>query len=423
MPRSAQCRSSRTSSEPRSRRARRAPRRRRRTAGGARRRRRPRRAAARRRRRPGAAPRRTARTGASGSSEQRPSRTGAPPRERLARELVREPGLADAGLAGDQHEPPGRGASARRPRTRAAARARRARPTNGVSWSRAQGRRRRHGGHGAGVRRSSSSSARVSRDGAIAERRRAGARRSARPRRAPRRGRRHAASRSMRRRLASSRERVERDLLAREPDRLGGIGGGARRAARAPRASRSACASRAACAQSSSKPSRMGARHAASAARGIAGAERPLELARVDGEPVAVQRDGVARGDDVAGGRPERAPQLGQRGAQARARRLVEHVRPEARRERPARRAGPDAAPGRRAGSARAARRGGASSSPPASSRRPPPSRTRNTRPLCGSRGARASRAVATGPRACRSRDVHARRTVAERAAATIAEP
>ena len=63
---------------------------------------------------------------------------------------------------------------------------------------------------------------------------------------------------------------------------------------------------------------------------GVAGVERRVERARVDR---ALERDRLAAGDELVGRGPERAPQLGQRGAQAGAGRLVEHVGPEARGE------------------------------------------------------------------------------------------
>jgi len=65
----------------------------------------------------------------------------------------------------------------------------------------------------------------------------------------------------------------------------------------------------------------------------IAVRKRRLERARVDEQALAVERDPLAGRDDVCGGRPERPAQLGQRCAQARARRLVEHVGPEPRGE------------------------------------------------------------------------------------------
>ena len=63
---------------------------------------------------------------------------------------------------------------------------------------------------------------------------------------------------------------------------------------------------------------------------GVVARERGVERPRVDPEPV-VEDDRLAGGDHVGGGRPERPAQLGQRGPQARAGRLVEHVGPEAR--------------------------------------------------------------------------------------------
>ena len=63
---------------------------------------------------------------------------------------------------------------------------------------------------------------------------------------------------------------------------------------------------------------------------GVVARERGVERARVDPEPV-VEDDRLAGGDHVAGGRAERPAQLGERGPQARAGGLVEHVGPEAR--------------------------------------------------------------------------------------------
>jgi len=64
----------------------------------------------------------------------------------------------------------------------------------------------------------------------------------------------------------------------------------------------------------------------------IALGECPLELADVDSEVRTFQGDRVSRCHHVAGSRPERLAQLGQGDPQARARRLVKHVRPEPRR-------------------------------------------------------------------------------------------
>ena len=58
-----------------------------------------------------------------------------------------------------------------------------------------------------------------------------------------------------------------------------------------------------------------------------AGLEQGGGLAQVD--PGAVERDGLARRDEADGLGPERPPQLAQRGPQAGASALVEHVRPE----------------------------------------------------------------------------------------------
>ncbi len=66
--------------------------------------------------------------------------------------------------------------------------------------------------------------------------------------------------------------------------------------------------------------------------RRIALGECLLELADIDSEVRTFQRDRVPRCHHVAGSRPERLAQLRQRDPQARARRLVKHVRPEPRR-------------------------------------------------------------------------------------------
>ena len=207
------------------------------------------------------------------------------------------------------------------------------RPTNAVSCAR----RSAGGGGAAGAApglRSDSSSARVSRDGAIASVARSrSAKRFARgERRGTVAGLREALDQAAVRLLA---ERVQGDLLTREPHRLGGV-------RRGP------------CLQLERLREPFGVglarrvrpllvepvedRHAAGGERPgrIAGGERPLEPAHVDREPVAVERHRVARGHEVRAGGPERAPQLAQRGTQARAGGLAEHVGPKARRERSA---------------------------------------------------------------------------------------
>ena len=63
----------------------------------------------------------------------------------------------------------------------------------------------------------------------------------------------------------------------------------------------------------------------------VAVVERLLERARVHSEVRSAECDRVSGRDDVAGRRPKRLPQLGERHPQARACRFVEHVRPEAR--------------------------------------------------------------------------------------------
>ena len=67
--------------------------------------------------------------------------------------------------------------------------------------------------------------------------------------------------------------------------------------------------------------------------RCIALVKPPLKLARVNSEVGALERDRVPRCDHVPGRGPERLAQLGQGDPQAGPRRLVEHVRPKARRK------------------------------------------------------------------------------------------
>ena len=126
-------------------------------------------------------------------------------------------------------------------------------------------------------------------------------------------------------------QRVECDLGARQPNRLRWIGAGpqpprARRraGARARRGPRSPTLRR----------SRQGSVRRTPRAPGcIAVVKRPLELPHVDSEIRALERDRVPRRDQVPSRGAERLAQLGQSDPQARARRLVEHVRPKARRE------------------------------------------------------------------------------------------
>ena len=262
--------------------------------------------------------------GASGSSEQRPSRTVAPSASAAAANswasrVLPTPGSPASStsrrsrcICTPAHDARRRSSSARR-------------PTNAVAWARSSARGGATGA--AGARRSSSSSARVSRDGGMpsAPRRRSAKRSPAASAaaRSP-----ALASRSIRRRfgssasgssatcsrvrrIASAGSAVARELLERVGEplrvRLAGVVGPVvveavedRRAARRQRGG------------------------------GVAGVERRGERARVDR---ALERDRLAPGDELAGRRPERAAQLGQRGAQAGAGRLVEHVGPEARGE------------------------------------------------------------------------------------------
>ena len=62
----------------------------------------------------------------------------------------------------------------------------------------------------------------------------------------------------------------------------------------------------------------------------VASIERRIERPRVDGEPGAVERDGLPGGDEMVRCRAERAAEFGERSPQAGAGRLVEHVGPEA---------------------------------------------------------------------------------------------
>ena len=130
-------------------------------------------------------------------------------------------------------------------------------------------------------------------------------------------------------------ERVERDLLAREPHRLGGLRARRHRlerlrqplGVRAPRLVRPLVLE--------AVEDRPAARRER---RGrVSAAQRRVERASVDRQTLAVERDRLAGRDHVIRCRAERAPQLAERGAQAGASRLVEHVGPERRREAAAR--------------------------------------------------------------------------------------
>ena len=249
----------------------------------------------------------------------------APPRAR-PRELVREPRLAHAGLAGDQHDPAVAVHLRRRPTPRAGARARRARPTNSVACARVE-------------RRAAARPAPRPAAPQPVEQRAGLARRRDRQRRTQPLG--EALARDERRgAVTCAREALDQPPVG-APRRAGRApparaSGGpprpGRRVAAASRssvsASRSACAWRASCAQSSSKPSRIGAgRPPARAADRRDGAPRRTGACR---RRRAVERDRVAGGYEFVGGGAERAAQLAQRGAQAGAGRLVEDVGPEA---------------------------------------------------------------------------------------------
>ena len=128
------------------------------------------------------------------------------------------------------------------------------------------------------------------------------------------------------------RQRVKRDLGARQPDRLRWIDRGGR--SRLEGTGEPVCVLLAGL----DRPLFLEALEDRRAARlerprCIALVERPLKLARVDSEVGTLERDRVPRCDHVPGRGPERLAQLGQRDPQARARRLVEHVRPKARRK------------------------------------------------------------------------------------------
>ena len=233
----------------------------------------------------------------------------------------REPGLADAGLAGEQHEPPVAVRSHAGPR-RPQALELGAAADERVAWVRSSA---RGGATGRSACAAARRAARASRATAGAEApRRRSANRS--PAAARRRGRR-AASRSIRRRFGSSASGSS--ATCSRVRRIASAGCRARDCSSAS-ASRCACAWRASWAQSSSKPSRIG-RGGPSARGGVAGGERRVERARVDAR--VERRPWLAVATSWLGRRPERAAQLGQRGAQAGAGGLVEHVGPEARGE------------------------------------------------------------------------------------------
>ena len=199
------------------------------------------------------------------------------------------------------------------------------RPTNAVAWVRSSARGGATGA--AGVRRSSSSSARVSRDGGMpsAPRRRSANRSPAASAaaRSP-----ALASRSIRRRFGSSASGSS--ATCSRVSRIASAGSAVPASCSSASASRCSCACRASWAQSSSKPSRIGARLASSAAAGSP-ASSAASNARVS---TAASSATVSRpATQLVGRGPERAAQLGQRGAQAGAGGLVEDVGPEARGE------------------------------------------------------------------------------------------
>ena len=267
--------------------------------------------------------------GASGSSEQRPSRTVRAVGERRGGELVREPRLADARLAGEQHDPPVAVHLHAAPTTARRRSSSARRPTNSVACARASA---GGGATGAAV----AAPQLVEQRARLARRRRspsarAGARRSARPRPARRRGRRPrraarsaggwAPRRAGRARPARASGGPPRPGSARRRELLERLGEPLR--VRLARLVRPVVVE----AVEDRRAARRRARAAGSPRASAA------SNARVSTQAVAVERDRLARGDDVVGGRAERAPQLGQRGAQAGAGRLVEHVGPEARGE------------------------------------------------------------------------------------------
>ena len=153
---------------------------------------------------------------ASGSSQQRPAQHARAGLEDLAREAMRQARLAHAGLARDQDDRGGFGAARRRPRPREDARARVARPTNAVSCSRARS---------AAARRTSGGRRSVSSSGAGLARRRDRQRRAQPLGEALARDQRRGSVTRSREALDQApvgllRERVERHLLARQADRL-----------------------------------------------------------------------------------------------------------------------------------------------------------------------------------------------------------
>ncbi len=244
--------------------------------------------------------------------------------ERGGGELVGEPGLADAGLAGQQHEPavavhlhagPGRaqalelGAAADElgrvgALERARRRDRRGRRAPQLVEQRARLARGRDAERAA--QPLGEPLARGQRGGAVA-------------------GRREPLDQAAVRLLG---ERVERDLLAREADRLGRVRRRRELLQRLGEPLRVRLAGVVGPVVVEAVEDRRAARRQRGG--GVAGVERRGERARVDR---ALERHRLAPGDELVGRGTERAAQLGQRGAQAGAGRLVEDVGPEARGE------------------------------------------------------------------------------------------
>ena len=187
--------------------------------------------AARRRRRPARSASANGSKAASGSSEQRPSRTVAPSASAARGELVGEPGLADAGLAREQHEAPVAVHLHARPRRAQALELGAAADELGAVRARERARAPRPARPGRAAARRA---ARASRATARCRARRAAARRSARRRPARRRGRRRA--RAARSGAGSAPRRAGRARPARASGGSPSAGSAARpRAARAPR--------------------------------------------------------------------------------------------------------------------------------------------------------------------------------------------